>query len=133
MNRAPPQTALPARVAPGISSAINSRPESYMIKPLSLFLCIATAMSAQSSPGWKELFDGKSLNGWTPAESKTTWKVVDGLLTAGGPRSHLFYSGPVLNSDFRNFELEVEAKATHGTNSGVYFHTQYQAKGWPEQ
>jgi len=102
-----------------------------MLKPLALLLCIAAAVSAQPSSGWKDLFDGKSLNGWTPAESKTTWKVVNGLLTSGGPRSHLFYSGPVLNADFRNFELEVEAKTTHATNSGVYFHTQYQAKGFP--
>jgi len=79
------------------------------------------------------LFDGRSLNGWTPAESKTTWKVAGGLLVSGGPRSHLFYTGPVLNSDFRNFELEVEAKAAHGTNSGVYFHTQYENTAWPQR
>lgn len=103
-----------------------------MIRPLALILCLSAALSAQPASDWKNLFDGKSLNGWTPAESKTTWKIVDGLLTAGGPRSHLFYSGPVLNSGFRNFELEVEAKATHGTNSGVYFHTQFQDKAWPE-
>ena len=103
-----------------------------MLKPLALLLCAAAAVSAQPSSGWMDLFDGKSMNGWTPAESQSTWKVVNGLLTSGGPRSHLFYSGPVLNADFRNFELEVEAKATHGTNSGVYFHTQYQAKDFPE-
>ena len=102
-----------------------------MLKPLALLFCIAAAVSAQPSSGWKDLFDGKSLNGWTPAESKTTWKVVNGLLTTSGPRSHLFYSGPLLNADFRNFELEVEAKTTHATNSGVYFHTQYQAKDFP--
>jgi hypothetical protein len=52
-----------------------------MLKPLALLLCIAAAVSAQPSSGWKDLFDGKSLNGWTPAENKTTWKVVNGLLT----------------------------------------------------
>ena len=79
------------------------------------------------------LFDGRSMNGWKAAESQTTWKVVDGLLTAGGPRSHLFYVGPVRNADFRNFELEVQAMARHGANSGVYFHTRYQKEGWPEK
>ncbi len=79
------------------------------------------------------LFDGRTMNGWKAAESQTTWKVVDGLLTAAGPRSHLFYAGPVRNADFRNFELEVEAMARHGANSGVYFHTRYQQKGWPEK
>jgi len=104
-----------------------------MLKPLVLALCVAAALSAQPAPEWKTLFDGKSLNGWTPAESKSTWKVTGGLLTSGGPRSHLFYTGPVLNADFKDFELEVEAKATHGTNSGVYFHTQFQPRGWPER
>jgi hypothetical protein len=94
-------------------------------------LCLAAGACAQSGSGWMDLFDGRSMNGWKPAESQTTWKVVDGLLTADGPRSHLFYVGPVRNSDFRNFELEAEAQAKHGANSGVYFHTQYQGSGWP--
>ena len=54
-------------------------------------------------------------------------------LAADGPRSHLFYVGDVGNHDFRNFELEVEAKTQPGANSGVYFHTQYQPSGWPDK
>jgi hypothetical protein len=97
-----------------------------------LLLCAAASLGAQSTP-WTDLFDGKSLGGWTPAEHKSTWKVIDGLLTADGPRSHLFYTGPVSGAEFRNFELEVEAKAGAGTNSGVYFQTQFQKKGFPDR
>jgi len=57
--------------------------------------------------------------------------VQDGCLVADGPRSHLFYVGPVGKGDFRNFELLVEAKAERGANSGVFFHTAFQEKGWP--
>ena len=100
---------------------------------LCIVFCAAASLGAQSSPQWIDLFDGKSLAGWTPAEHKSTWKVADGLLTADGPRSHLFYTGSVQHADFRNFELEVEAKAGPGTNSGVYFHTQYQEKDFPDR
>jgi hypothetical protein len=81
--------------------------------------------------GWVELFDGHSLEGWRPSENKSSWKVVDGELAAEGPRSHLFYAGPVHGADFRNFELEVDALARPGCNSGVYFHTAYQERDFP--
>jgi hypothetical protein len=86
-----------------------------------------------ANDGWIELFNGHSLEGWRPSENKNSWKVVDGQLAAEGPRSHLFYNGPVHGADFRNFELEVEALAKHECNSGVYFHTRYQETNFPEK
>lgn len=83
--------------------------------------------------GWTELFNGRSLEGWRPSENKNSWKVVDGQLAADGPRSHLFCSSRVRETDFRNFELELEAMASPGCNSGVYFHTAYQEKGFPQK
>jgi hypothetical protein len=78
-----------------------------------------------------DLFDGKTMDNWKPSENKASWKVRDGCLCADGPRSHLFYAGPVNNAEFKNFELEVECKAQHECNSGVYFHTRYQEKDFP--
>jgi hypothetical protein len=86
-----------------------------------------------AADGWTELFDGRSLEGWRQSENQGSWKVADGHLYADGPRSHLFYAGPVRGADFRNFELELEALAYPGCNSGVYFHTAYQEKGWPQK
>jgi hypothetical protein len=37
----------------------------------------------------------------------------------------------VRNADFKNFELEVETLAHPQCNSGVYFHTAYQERGFP--
>ncbi len=93
----------------------------------------APALAAASSVDekWIPLFDGRSLAGWSPSENKASWKVAEGCLSADGPRSHLFYSGPVGNHVFKNFELEVEAMARPRANSGVYFHTEYQEEGWP--
>lgn len=88
---------------------------------------------AAAAEEWTQLFDGHSLNGWRPSENKGSWKVVDGMLTADGPRSHLFYTGPVHGADFRNFELEVELITKPQCNSGIYFHTRYQEAGFPEK
>src|SRR5437868_3042924 len=82
---------------------------------------------------WIDLFDGRTLTGWRPSENKGSWSVVDGSLTANGPRSHLFYTGRVRSADFRNFELEVELITQPECNSGVYFHTAYQETGFPEK
>ncbi|HEY1338886.1 MAG TPA: DUF1080 domain-containing protein [Bryobacteraceae bacterium] len=77
------------------------------------------------------MFNGRNLDDWRPSENKTSWKLSDGVLAADGPRSHLFYGGPVRNADFKNFELEVETLAHPQCNSGVYFHTAYQERGFP--
>jgi hypothetical protein len=83
---------------------------------------------------WQPLFDGESLDDWTASENKDSSKVVDGeIVVGGGERSHLFYSGPVSNHDFQNFQLKLKVKAEPKANSGVYFHTKFQEEGWPDQ
>ena len=94
---------------------------------------VAAAGLSAADTGWVSLFDGRSLEGWRSSENRDSWKVVDGQLAADGPRSHLFYTGPVSGASFRNFELEVEALARPRCNSGVYFHTAYQEKGFPQK
>jgi hypothetical protein len=93
----------------------------------------ALAAAGLSAAGveWIDLFNGRNLDGWRPSDHKDSWKVVDGQLSAEGPPSHLFYNGPVHSANFKNFELEVECLARPLCNSGVYFHTEYQEKGFP--
>jgi type 1 glutamine amidotransferase len=81
--------------------------------------------------GWVSLFDGKTFNGWTVNENKETFSIKDGAIVANGPRSHLFYTGPVANADFKNFEFQAEVMTTPNSNSGIYFHTEFQDQGWP--
>ena len=99
---------------------------------LSLALLSLTSFAADSGDGWQVLFDGKSLDGWKANDAPGTFSVADGELIVHGPRSHLFYDGPVSNHDFKNFELKCEVMAKAGANSGVYFHTKWQEKGWPD-
>ncbi len=90
--------------------------------------------SAQTGDqGWISLFDGRSLEGWRAGENAGTFSVQDGAIVAQGPRSHLFYVGPVCYGDFKDFELKVAIKTESRANGGVYFHTQYKEKGWPAQ
>jgi len=83
--------------------------------------------------GWESLFDGKTLNGWKASENKNSFSVRDGMIVAAGPRSHLFYAGPIQNANFKNFELKAEVMTKPGSNSGIYFHTEYQETGWPSK
>jgi len=82
---------------------------------------------------WQSLFDGKSLEGWKASENKDTFTVSDGMIIAHGPRSHLFYTGPVNGANFKNFEFRADVMTTPGSNSGIYFHTQYEETGWPSK
>lgn len=91
----------------------------------------ASAPAAEAGGGWHSLFDGKSLDGWKANENPDSFSVRDGNLVVKGPRSHLFYVGPVEHHDFRNFELQLEVMTFPGANSGVYFHTAWQDSGWP--
>jgi len=85
---------------------------------------------AEKDEGWVTLFGGKSLDGWKASENKESWKLADGKLVAHGPRSHLFYVGN--DKPYKNFELKLEVMTKPNSNSGVYFHTEYQEEGWPK-
>lgn len=93
-----------------------------------------TLGAAEQAAGWQLLFDGRSLEHWRASDAPSgTFSVNDGAIVVHGPRSHLFYAGPVADHDFRNFELKLEVKTFANANSGVYFHTEWQDKGWPNK
>lgn len=80
---------------------------------------------------WISLFDGKTLNGWQVGENAATFAVQNGTIVAHGPTAHLFYVGKVNAHNFKNFEFKADVMTTPGSNSGIYFHTDYQEKSWP--
>jgi hypothetical protein len=92
---------------------------------------MALASGSAQSDGWVSLFDGKTLDGWKPSENPATFSVADGAIVVNGPRSHLYYVGPVNNHVFKNFEWKADVMTTAGSNSGMYFHTEFQEGGWP--
>jgi hypothetical protein len=100
---------------------------------LTVALLSTTLLAADDKDGWISLFDGKSLDGWKASEKPGTFKVEDGKIVVFGPRSHLFYAGPVQNHNFKNFELKLEIMTFPKGNSGVYFHTEWQEMGFPRK
>jgi len=90
-----------------------------------------TATAADKSDGWISLFDGKSLDGWKANENLDTFSVKDGKIVVFGPRSHLFYVGPVQEHNFKNFHLKLDIMTFPKANSGVYFHTEWLDTGFP--
>ena len=94
------------------------------MKTLKLIAVILSGMllfsCTSATDEWIVLFDGKSLEGWTPSENTDAWKIEDGAIVTAGERSHLFYSGDAMDHNFKNFELSVDVKTRPGANSGVY-------------
>jgi len=95
-----------------------------------------TASPTEPQPdahGWYSLFNGQDFTGWKKSiDNPDTFQVVDGQIVVHGPRCHLYYVGPVNKANFKNFEWKCEILTKPGANSGMYFHTRYQAEGWPK-
>ena len=102
-----------------------------------------TAAEAEAAPepkdgevaadkGFVSIFNGKDLTGWkVNPENPESVRAEDGMLIIDGKRTHAFYNGEVGNHDFKNFEFKAKVKTFPKANSGIYFHTKYQEKGWP--
>ncbi|MBA4062393.1 MAG: DUF1080 domain-containing protein [Isosphaera sp.] len=119
----------------------------FRLTPLALLLALpaSPAQEPKKDAGWVPLFDGKTLDGWTPKvkgyelgdNHADTFRVKDGAITVnydkydefGGKFGHLFYKDA-----FSHYRLRVEyrfvgdqAKGGPGwatRNSGVMFHCQ---------
>ena len=96
----------------------------------SAFAMLASAATAED--GFVSIFNGKDLSGWkSNEETPGCFSVEDGALKVSGGRAHLFYFGAAGKASFTDFELKLKVKTSPGANGGVYFHTEYEDKGWP--
>lgn len=103
-----------------------------MKKLLSIFaLLLITSTGFAQKGKWVELFNGKDFDGWKISENPASFTIEDGVIKIAGPRGHAFYDGPVGDHDFTDFELIAEVKTMPKANSGIFIHTQYQDRGWP--
>jgi Domain of Unknown Function (DUF1080) len=98
-----------------------------------LLVAVTSVAPLAQTDGWVSLFDGKTLDGWKASENPSTFTVADGAIVVAGERSHLYYVGPVNNHVFTNFEWKADVMTTPGSNSGMYFHTEFQEGGWPSK
>lgn len=94
-------------------------------------LCLtasAYADDAQGKDGFRSLFDGKTLQGWTQKNGTATYRVEDGVIVGktsdGSPNSFL-----CTDKEYGDFELRFEVKVDDQLNSGV----QIRSKSIPEK
>ncbi|MDZ4818924.1 MAG: DUF1080 domain-containing protein [Planctomycetota bacterium] len=74
-----------------------------------------TLTDKELADGWILLFDGETLYGWKP-NKEADWEVVDGTIRASKGKPTLLTS----TSEYANYELKVDFKASPKTNSGVF-------------
>jgi hypothetical protein len=105
-----------------------------MITKTLLLSLLAVPALACAEDGFVSIFNGKDLSGWkVNTEHPESVSVKDGELVIAGERTHAFYDGEVGKHNFKNFELKAKVMTKPGANSGIYFHTEYQADGWPSK
>lgn len=117
----------------GLSSKSYFMKSCILIAAIGILIGCSSSHSIKHKNGWIPLFDGKSFNGWKYSENPGTFSIEDGAIKVAGVRSHLYYDGPVMNHDFKNFEFKAQVMTKPGSNSGIYFHTVYQDKGFPDK
>lgn len=81
-----------------------------------------TLTAGESVAGWKLLFNGKSLDGFSNFKSdriRPGWQVVDGALVCVDPHD----AGDLATAGQDQwFELDLEFKMAEGANSGIIYH-----------
>jgi hypothetical protein len=114
----------------------NATLETPMTKVCATFFATAVLLLAAPSfvsaddkeEGFVSLFNGNDLTGWKVGDAdQSQIKVENGEIVVGGPRAHIF-----TDENFKNFHFKAEVKTTPGSNSGIYFHSKYQDKGFPD-
>ncbi len=98
-----------------------------------LFFSCSSSKKTSKDFGWVSIFDGKTLNDWKVGENASTFSIENGMIKVNGPVAHLFYVGPYQGHNFKNFEFKADVLTLPNSNSGMYFHTEYQESGWPEK
>ena len=79
--------------------------------------------SAQSGPGWTQLFDGKTIgDGWNRV-GETNWRVEDGAIVAD-KRTSKEAAHLVSKNSYKDFQIHVEFWASDDANSGIFLRCQ---------
>ncbi|HUI25176.1 MAG TPA: DUF1080 domain-containing protein [Candidatus Kryptonia bacterium] len=91
------------------------------IAAAALFTALAAVTSshpaaAQSKDGWITLFDGKSLDNFTPL-GDANWRIEDGVLVADKASK---ISNLVSKQDYTDFQIRAEFWVSEDANSGIY-------------
>ena len=83
---------------------------------LLLTLTLCTRMAPAAEPGFVDLFDGKTLKGWTRVGDRGSgYQVENGVLVSPPD-----YKGNLFtDAEYSNFILRFDFKLTEGANNGI--------------
>jgi hypothetical protein len=95
-----------------------------IILPATLALGMTVILARADEPGFKPLFDGKTLAGWEGDEK--VFHVQGGAIVAGSPTEKIAHNEFVASKDeLGDFELRLKARLVgKGQNAGVQFRSQ---------
>jgi hypothetical protein len=83
-----------------------------------IFVMSISAIAASPDDGWKNLFDGKDLNGWVQHGGHAKYTVEDGeIVGTSVPKTENSFLCTTRN--YSDFILELEFNVQNGLNSGV--------------
>jgi hypothetical protein len=91
------------------------------------------AACATAADGWRELFDGRTMEGWRPMEVHGgrggVWTIENGLLVADQDADH---TGGLLGTvdRYSDFEIELEFSADYPVDSGLFLRTREDGMGY---
>lgn len=92
-----------------------------LVISLLIFTAMVPTVSDRKKPGkWQSLFDGKTTKGWhifNKVKPPSGWGVVDETLTLVEKEA----GDLVTDSEYENFELEIEWRISEGGNSGILY------------
>lgn len=81
-----------------------------------------TLTAEETAAGWKLLFNGESLDGWSnfkKPDIRPGWMVKEGLLVCADPKN----AGDIVTQEqFAAFELILDYNISEAGNSGIIFH-----------
>ena len=100
---------------------------------IAMIIFSVTTQAQSKAKKWISLFDGKTFTGWKVGDNASTFTIEKGCIVVNGPTAHLFYDGRLLDHNFTNFEFKVKVKTLPGSNSGIYFHSNFQQGGFPSK
>ncbi|MCP5535490.1 MAG: DUF1080 domain-containing protein [Akkermansiaceae bacterium] len=108
---------------------------SLLILACSLTIGLANAednvlSDTEKKEGWINLFNGKDFTGWQIDKwNPGSITIKDGAIRCQGKPTMLYHTGKA--KDAKNFHFIADVMTRPGSNGGIFFHTQYQDKGWP--
>lgn len=108
------------------SEEISMKMRLILIASILICAFCLSAPAQDEKDGWKNIFNGKNLDGWKANDTAGEFFVEDGMILGKGGRCHLYFM-----EELQNFELKIDVYINDKGNSGVYVKAPWVDNNWP--